>query len=459
MTQTTPIVMDDVVTLRERIKGDVVTSGDEGWDAARAAWNLAVDQQPALVAFPESSADVVEIVGFARAHGLSVAAQGTGHGAAGLGPLANAILVKTERMRAVTIDPVTRVARAEAGAIWTDVTVPAAEHGLAALAGSSGDVGVVGYTLGGGIGFLARQYGTASGSVQAVELVTADAELKRVDAEHDADLFWALRGGGGTFGVVTAIEFSLHPVREVYAGDLFWPVERCEEILTAWSDWIREVPDEVTSLGRILHLPPLPQLPEFLRGRSFVMIELAYAGSEDAGAGLIKPLRALGPEIDTVGVMPPSRLSELHMDPPEPVPAAGDGVLMRTFGADAVRALDAAAGPSSGTPLLSVEIRHLGGALARPSAEPCACTLADAEFAMFAVGMVMSPEMGVAVEHAIDGLLSKVSPYSAGRSTPNFAERTAPSSDKFPPDVYERLKEVRSRYDRDGVLLSNLPLS
>jgi len=451
--------MDDVVALRDRIKGDVVCIGDEGWDASRAAWNLAVDQQPALLAFPESAAEVVALVGFARTHELSVATQGTGHGAAALGPLANALLLKTERMRGVAIDPMTRVARTEAGAMWKDVTVPAAEHGLAALAGSAGDVGVVGYTLGGGIGFLARRYGTASGSVQAVELVTANAELKRVDAEHNPDLFWALRGGGGSFGVVTAIEFSLYPVREVYAGDLFWPVERCEEILTAWSDWIRDVPDEVTSLGRILHLPPLPQLPELLRGRSFVVVELAYAGSEEDGSELIKPLRALGPEIATVGVRPPSRLGELHMDPPEPVPAAGDGVLMRTFGADASRTLGVAAGAGSGTPLLSTEIRHLGGALARQSAEPCACTFADAGFAMFSVGMVMSPEMGEAVEHALDRLLSELSPYSAGRGTPNFAERTAPSSNKFPPEVYERLKEVRRRYDRGSLLLSNLPLS
>jgi hypothetical protein len=165
---------------------------------------------------------------------------------------------------------------------------------------------------------------------------------------------------------VTAIEFSLYPLRQVYAGVLFWLVERSAEVLTAWSDWISEVPDEITSLGRMLHFPPLPQLPEFLRGRSFV-IELAYAGKEEEGERLIRPLRALGPEMDTIAVMPPVRLSELHMDPPEPARAVGDGLLLREFGDEAAQALDAVAGTN--IPLLSVEIRQLGG-LARPLRDP-----------------------------------------------------------------------------------------
>ncbi len=196
----------------------ILMPGDPGWDDARRAWNLAVDQLPAAIALPESAHDVAVAIRFARDHGLRVAAQGTGHNARPLGSLDDTVLVKTTRMRQVTIDPVARIARAEAGAVWHEVIEAAAEHGLAALAGSSPDVGVVGYTIGGGISWLGRSYGLAANNVEAIEVVTADGRLVRADACTEPDLFWALRGGGGSFGVVTAIELRLFPITEVYAG-------------------------------------------------------------------------------------------------------------------------------------------------------------------------------------------------------------------------------------------------
>jgi len=224
--------------------------------------------------YAESADDVVEVVRFARTHGLRVAPQGTGHGASALST-EGTILLKTSRMRGVRIDPIACRTRAEAGTLWLEVVEPAAEHGLVALHGSSPDVGVVGYTLGGGMGWLARHHGLATNSVLAVELVTADGRLVRADRENEPDLFWAVRGGGGSFGIVTAIEFALYPLTEVYAGWLMWPLERAQEILTAWREWVRTVPDTVTSVGRMLQIPPLPQIPEPLRGRSFVVVEVA----------------------------------------------------------------------------------------------------------------------------------------------------------------------------------------
>jgi FAD/FMN-containing dehydrogenase len=196
----------------------VIAPGDPTWDEAREAWNLAVDQNPVAVAFPESASHVAALVDFARYHGLRVAPQGTGLPVGAIDSLDDALLVKTERMRDVSIDPVTRTARVGAGALWMDVTAAASEHGLAALAGSSPDVGVVGYTLGGGLSWMARRHGLAASSVTAVELVTADGRLVRADADRHPDLFWALRGGSGSFGIVTALEFELYPVAEVYAG-------------------------------------------------------------------------------------------------------------------------------------------------------------------------------------------------------------------------------------------------
>src|SRR5262245_45931990 len=219
--------------VRANLVGELVLPDAASWDEARLAWHLAVDQRPVAVAIPENLHDVIEIVHWAREAGFSIAPQGTGHNAPPLGDLAGTVLLKTHRLRGVTVDPVTRTARVEAGTTWIEVVEAAAEHGLAGLAGSSSDVGVVGYILGGGLSWLARKHGIGANHVGAIELVTGDGVFRRVDRENDPDLFWALRGGGGAFGVVTAIELDLFPLTEVYAGHLFFPVERAAEVLRA----------------------------------------------------------------------------------------------------------------------------------------------------------------------------------------------------------------------------------
>jgi FAD/FMN-containing dehydrogenase len=225
----------DLEALRAAIAGQVSVPGEVSYDQARQAWNLAVDERPYVVVVAESASDVVQAVRYAREHGMRIAPQGTGHGAAPLEALDSAMLLRTTPMRGVDIDPATRAARAEAGAVWQDVIVPAAEHGLAGLAGSSPNVGVTGYTLGGGLGWLARRYGLAANSVTAAELVTPSGDLVRADAGHEPDLLWAVRGGGGV-GVVTALEMQLYPVPELYAGDLFFPIQRTAEVLHAWRE-------------------------------------------------------------------------------------------------------------------------------------------------------------------------------------------------------------------------------
>jgi FAD/FMN-containing dehydrogenase len=221
MTTSNAIVSRQLEALQTAITGEVFVAGEDGYDQARQAWNLTVDERPAIVVAAETAADVAQAVRFARSQGMRIAPQGTGHGSEPLEPLTGAMLLRTVRMRDVRVDPVAHTARAEAGTLWQDVTVPAAEHGLAALAGTSPNVGVTGYTLGGGIGWLARRYGLAANSVTAAEVVTPDGRLARTDAEHEPDLFWAVRGGGGSVGVVTALEMRLYPVRELYAGALF----------------------------------------------------------------------------------------------------------------------------------------------------------------------------------------------------------------------------------------------
>jgi hypothetical protein len=449
---------DDLGSLRRSLPGRLVTRDDGDWDEARAAWNLAVDQSPAAVVFPESAAEVQTAVSFARASGMRVAAQGTGHNAGAIASLENTILLRTPRMRGVEIDANARRARVNAGALWEEVTNPAAEHGLAALAGSAADVGVVGYSLGGGLGWLARRYGLACNTITAAEVVTADGELRHVDADHDADLFWALRGGGGSFGAVTALELELLPVAEVYAGALFFPLERADEVLHRWAEWATGVPEALTSVGRMLSLPPLPELPDFLRGKSFALIEAAYLGSEADAAELLRPLRELGPDMDTFALMPAPGLQSLHMDPPEPVPGLSDHLLMADAPSEAVDALLATAGPGTDSPLLSVELRHLGGALARPAENGGPLATLDGGFLFFGVGLPMSPEIGEAILRRAGEVREALSPWAAERAYLNFAERPTDAETAFPPEVYRRLQETRAKYDPDDLFCANHPV-
>ena len=446
----------DLQALRAALTGQVFVPGEAGYDRARQGWNLAVDTRPAVVVEAGSAADVAQAVRYARAHGMRIAPQGTGHGAEPLEPLDGAMLLRTTRMRKVRIDPAARTARAEAGAVWADVTVPAAEHGLAALAGSSPDVGVAGYILGGGLGWLARRYGLAANSVTAAELVTPDGDLVRADAGHEPDLFWAVRGGGGV-GVVTALEMRLYPVGELYAGDLFFPIQRAAEVLHAWRDWTATVPDEVTSLAHLLRFPPLPVVPEPLRGRAFAILEAAYLGDAGSGAELTGPLRRLGPERDTVAMIPAPALGQLNMDPPQPTPSQGDGAFLAGFPAAAIDALVAVAGPDAGTPLSSVEVRHLGGALARPAPGGGAQPSIDANYLIFAAGATPTPDLAAAVRAQVQAVKHALAPWHASYDYYNFEQTPAPASAVLPPASYHRLQQIKAAYDPHQAIVSAHP--
>jgi FAD/FMN-containing dehydrogenase len=288
--------------------------------------------------------------------------------------------------------------------------------------------------------------------------VNADGEHVRADAEHEPELFWALRGGGGSFGIVTAIEFSLFPINEVYAGILFFPLERGREVLRAWSRWVEDVPDEVTSVGRFLQFPPIPDLPEHLRGGSFVVVEATCLLDAAEADELLRPLRDLGPTIDTFATIPVEQLRHLHMDPEHPVPGVGDGMLLDDFPEEAVDAMVATAGVDSRSPLLSVEIRHLGGALRRPDASHGALASIEAGFGMFAVGIAMTPEMGAAVGVHVQVVQSALAKWDAGRDYLNFTERRERGERFYGDLTYRRLQAVRSAVDPEDVFRSNHPI-
>ena len=433
---------------------DLVRPGDPAYDGARRAWNLAVDQRPAAVAFPADEAGVAAVVRYARDNGYRVAPQRTGHNASPLGSLEDVIVLRTDRLTGIEVDAASRRARVGAAAKWEDVVPQASDVGLAALHGSTGDVSVAGYTLGGGLGWYARKHGLASNKVTAIELVTADGELVRATQDSEPELFWALRGGAGNFGVVTALEFELIEQPLDYAGALFFPWERSDEVLHAWHEWLPTTPDEVTSVGRILQFPPLPQVPEPLRGNAFALVEAVYLGSEADGRELLEPLRALGPAMDTFALVPPKEIAELHMDPKEPVPGVSDSTLLGPLGAQGIDAFVEAAGPGSGSPLLSVELRQLGGALARTAPGHGAIDRLDGDFAYFGVGMAVAPEITAANEAHLARVADALAPYRTVRYA-NFTEGRTSASSFFGPETVARLRAAKAAYDPDGVFRAN----
>src|SRR4051794_16614257 len=287
------------------------------------SFNTAVELRPAGVALPQDADEVVDAVRYARDRGLRVAPQATGHNVSAYGALDDALLVDVRHLQDVSIDPLAQRVRAGAGVKWERIGPALSEHGLAGLHGSSPDVGVAGYSLGGGMGWLARRYGLQANSVTAIEIVLADGRLVRTDATHEPDLFWALRGGNGNFGVVTAIEFAVYALEELYAGVMWFEFERSREVLHTWARMLPSLPDELMSWASMLHFPDLSYVPEHARGGSFAVVYGAFLGGEEEGRELMRSVRDLGPAFDTFAMVPPAALGDLAMDPPEPVPYHG----------------------------------------------------------------------------------------------------------------------------------------
>jgi FAD/FMN-containing dehydrogenase len=438
----------------------VAFPADAAYDALRMPWNVAVDQRPAAVAVPRSAAEVSAVVRAAARAGLRVAPQSTGHNAAPLAArgLDDVVVVRTSELTRVTSDPARGIVRVEGGTTWEPAVEAAAAHGRAVLHGSSPDVGIAGYSLGGGIGWYARKLGLATNSLTAVELVIGDGTLVRASAEENAALFWALRGGGGSFGVVTALEFRSYPIESAYAGILMWDIADAERVLREWSAWAPEAPDAVSTSFRILRLPPMPELPEFLRGRSVVVIDGAVLGSDDEGAEILGGLRALRPELDTFGRTPAAGLVRLHMDPEGPSPFVSDSAMLGSLPAAGVEAFLGAVGPDATTSLLLAELRQLGGALARPHQGGGVLSHLEGQFVSFAGAIAATPEMGSQGHADAAKLTEALTPYANGRQYLNFAEGPVDTSRAYAEGAWRQLAGIRSAVDPHGIFVANHPV-
>ena len=452
------LVPRELERLRARLRGAALAPGDEGYDTARRAWNLNAVHRPALVVLAEDASDVRAAVRYARREGLGVGVLATGHGT---GVPCDGLLVNTCRMRTVRVDPVARTARVDAGAVWKHVIDAAAVHGLAGLPGSSAMVGVVGYTLGGGFGWLGRRYGLAAHSVTRAEVVAADGELITADAHDHQDLFWGLKGGTGNLGIVTSLEFALHPVRDVYAGNLYYPLERAREVLEFFADWSRSVPPELTSAVTFRTFPPLPAIPETLRGKSLIAIRGCFCGDLDDGKALIEKARAaLGPAaVDTFAVMPAAGLATISMDPVDPLGAMSHAELLPALTPDVIDALVDLAGPASGSPLVMLEVRQLGGALPGPASALSPMAHTDAGFSVNAIGITPTPERTAAVKAHLGLIENRLGALATGDTYINFLDLEGATERRvraaYSAVDWQRLVRLKDHYDPSNLFRFN----
>jgi FAD/FMN-containing dehydrogenase len=431
-----------------------ILPADPDWDEARRAWNLTADQRPAAVWVARSIGQVQAALDYARAHGLRVAPQTTGHLGQALPALDRALLLKLALHDGmVEVDPAARVARIKAGALWGDVVAAVAPHGLAVMHGSSPTVGVIGYLLGGGLSFYARAHGLAANHVRAFEVVTPDGAFRRVDADHHPDLFHALRGGGGGYAIVTAVELGLLPYAQVTGGALSFPARSAFALLRAWRDWAHDAPDGITTTFRILNLPPLPEVPEPLRGVPTVSID-GVALDPAAAKRLEQRLRAVAtPILGGFGPTPSAAVVRLHGDPEDPIPAVGDGILLEGLDDWAIHAFVQVAG--TGSPLLAAELRQLGGALAAPAAATGARGHLEGRFALFGVGVPGAPASAAELGAHLDHVMTAMRPWATGTRFLNFAERLSSLKTSVPDDALERLTRTRAALDPDRLLIAS----
>jgi hypothetical protein len=440
--------------LRTGLNGRVITHEDAGYDEARAVFYGGIDRRPALIVRAKDAADVSHVVALARESGLELAVRSGGHSLAGHGTTDGGILLDLSEMKNLEIDVERRTAWAQTGLTAGEYTTAAGAYGLATGFGDTGSVGIGGITLGGGVGYLLRKHGLTIDDLLAAEVVTADGELRRVDAESHPDLFWAIRGGGGNFGVATRFQFRLHEVSTIVGGMLVLPAT--PEIISSFVAEAEAAPEKLSTIANIMTAPPMPFLPAEAHGKLVIMAMMVYAGEVDAGERSIAPFRALAtPLADTVG---PKTYPEMY----EPMGPGPDEEVARSLFIDSVdsRAAEAIVEhlQASTAPLAVAQLRVLGGAMARVPAEATAFAHRKRRI-MVALGAVYEQEEE-AHEDWVTGFAGALGQDDAGVYV-NFLgeEGERRIREAYPGSTFERLTEIKARYDPTNLfrLNQNIP--
>jgi FAD/FMN-containing dehydrogenase len=452
--------MNDFSTLRSDlrrvVRGRVFVSGDSGFDAARTPWDAAVEQRVKAVVEVADAADVAALVSYAREAGIGLATQPLGHAPASFD---DAILVRTKNLSDIQIFPDLRRAKIGSGALWGDVLARSAKHNLTGLAGSTTYVSTTGFTLGGGLSWFGRKHGFAANNVHAFEVVDADGVPRRVTADSDPDLFWALRGGGGDFARVTSVEFDLFPAPDLYGGRILWPAARAQEVMAAFREVTATAPEELSTWFSLIQFPPFPELPDFLRGLSAVAIDVTYLGATQEAADLLAAFdRIPGVIMDTCGQMNIADLGDICAEPTEPTDALVHAELFDRLDEATSSALLAAAGPGTVAPLTVLQVRHLGGALSRAKETDGACGHLTEPYMLFMLGILPFPELAGPIEERQRSVTRAVAPSLSGRQPFTLLDHGAPADAAFPAETLDRLRDIKRRRDPQGVFRSNHPV-
>lgn len=432
--------------------------GSETYMRCATPWNVAVSSQPLAVVVAHDANDIQQAVRWAGSNDIGVAVQLTGHGAAA--QLDSSILIHTGLLDECVIHP-EGWARVGAGVRWAQVLEAAAAHGLAPLAGSAPDVGVVGYTTGGGLGPVARSYGFASDRVRAFEVVTGDGQFLRATPEENPDLFWGLRGGKGVLGIVTAVEFDLVRLTEIYGGALYFNTGDADEVFRAWSSWCKALPEEATTSAAFLRLPPAPGVPAPLAGRTTLAIRFAWVGALADGEQALAPMRAVAsPLIDAVGPMPYAALGAIHADPVDPMPVHEEHALLAELPVSCVEEFLAHVGTETDSPQIIVELRQLGGAISKHGELPSAVSYRGAAFSLLTIGLGVPPMAQVAADDAA-GLIAALDPWIADGTLPNFSAGNGRTrlTDAYDGSTLDHLLRVAHSYDPNVILTAHRALA
>ncbi|HZO96639.1 MAG TPA: FAD-binding oxidoreductase [Gaiellaceae bacterium] len=448
-----------VDVLRDIFSGELILPGDPAYDESRAVFNAMIDRRPAVIARCATTADVAAAVGFARESGLEVAVRSGGHSVAGLGVCDDGIVIDLGGLRAIDVDPAARTARAGGGVLWGELDAATQAHGLHAPGGRVTTTGIGGFTLGGGYGWTSSKHGLACDNLLSAEVVLADGSVVRASERANEDLFWAIRGGGGNFGIVTEFELRLHELGPtVLAGLALWPLDRAPEVMRAWRDYVDGAPDEVSSACVVVTAPPEEFVPDEMRGRPALGMAVLYVGDPDEGAAAVQPLRDLRPAVDHVQPMPYTAF-QAALDPlaPKGLRSYWRGEYMRSLPDEAIDTFlrHAPTLVAEGAPFTQTVVFRIGQGVAAVPEEATAFSHRDANYLFHPISVWADPADDAGLIGANRAFADAMRPFATGAAYLNFTPEADRVRAAYGPEKYRRLVALKDRYDPDNLFRRN----